>query len=78
MLDAEVVADNSVNASAALIELLISEDDEDGVLSLLASDEDGITTEELEGIHGSLGEGDNAVVIVDGVGDPDGGGGWLA
>lgn len=70
MLDSQVVADDSVDASAAVIELIIGQDDEDGVLSLLASYENGIAAEELKGIHRGLGEGDDAVVIVDGIGDP--------
>lgn len=70
VLDSQVVTNNSVDASATVIELLVSEDDEDGVLSLLASNQDGVTTEELELIHGGLGEGNNTVVIVDGIGNP--------
>ena len=70
VLDSQVVTNNSVDASATVIELLISEDDEDGVLSLLASNQDGVATEELELIHGGLGEGNDTVVIVDGIGNP--------
>lgn len=70
MLDSQVVADNSVDASAAVIELLVSEDNEDRLLSLLASDEHGVAAEELERVHGGLGERDDAVIIVDGIGNP--------
>lgn len=70
VLDSQVVTNNSVDASATVIELLVSEDDEDGVLSLLASNQDGVATEELELIHGGLGEGNDTVVIVDGIGNP--------
>lgn len=70
VLDPQVMAHDSVDASAAIIELIIGEDNENGVLSLLASDKNGVTSEELERVHGGLGEGDDAVVIVDGIGDP--------
>jgi hypothetical protein len=70
VLDTQVVADNSVDTGAAVIELIVGEDDQDGVLSLLASNQDGVTTEELKGVHGGLGQGNDAVVIVDGIGDP--------
>jgi hypothetical protein len=69
VLDPQVMAHDSVDASAAIIELIIGEDNEDGVLSLLASDKNGVTSEELERVHGGLGEGNDAVVIVDGIGD---------
>ena len=52
VLDSQVVTNDSVDAGTAIIELIISKDDEDCVLSLLASDEDGVTTEELERLHG--------------------------
>jgi hypothetical protein len=70
MLDPEVVADNTVDASAAVIKLLIREDDKDGVLALLATNEHGVTTEELQRVHGGLRKGNDTVVIVDGIGDP--------
>jgi hypothetical protein len=70
MLDSQVVTNDSVDAGAAIIELIIGEDDEDSVLSLLASNEDGVTTEELELVHSGLREGNDTVVIVDGIGNP--------
>ena len=70
MLDSQVMTNDSVDSSAAIIELLIGKDDQDGVLSLLTSHQDGVATEELKGVHGRLGQGDDAVVIVDGIGNP--------
>lgn len=70
VLDSEVVADNSVDPGASIIELLISEDDKNGIAPLLSADEDGVTTEELEVLHGGLREGNDRVVIVSGIGDP--------
>lgn len=52
VLDAEVVANDSVDACASIVKVVIGEDDQDCVLSLLALDEDGVATEELEGLHG--------------------------
>jgi len=70
MLDTEVVANDAVDAGTAVIELLVGENDEDGVLPLLTPYQDGVTSEKLERVHGSLGQGNDAVVIVDGIGDP--------
>lgn len=70
VLDSQVVTNNSVDASAAIIELIIGKDNENGVLSLFASNENGVTAEELELVHRSLGEGNDTVVIVDGIGNP--------
>lgn len=38
VLDAEVVANDAVNSSATVVEAFIGQDDENGVLSLLAAD----------------------------------------
>lgn len=70
MLDSEVVANNSVDASAAIIELIIGKNDENSIFSLLASNQDGVTSEELELVHGGLGESNDAVVVVDGISNP--------
>jgi hypothetical protein len=70
MLDPEVVTDNSVEAGAAVIKLIIGKYNQDGVLPLLAPNQDGIATEELESLHGVVRQGDNRIVIVDGIGNP--------
>lgn len=70
MLHSEVVTDDSVNSSTSFIKLLVGKNDEHCLLSLLASYKDGVAAEELEGVHGSLGQGNDAVVIVDGIGNP--------
>ena len=70
VLHSQVVTDNTVDSGATLIQLLVGENDEHSLLSLLASYEDGVATEERQGVHGGLRQGNNAVVIVDGVGDP--------
>lgn len=70
MLDAEVVADNAVDPGAPIVEILVSEDDKDGIAPLLPADEHGVATEELEVLHGSLGERNDGVVIIRGIGNP--------
>jgi hypothetical protein len=70
VLDAEVVANNAVQPGAAIIEIIVGQNNEDRVLSLLASDKDCVAAEQLERLHGVVGEGDDRVIIVDGIGDP--------
>lgn len=69
VLDTEVVSHNTVDASASIIKIIIGQNNQNGVLALLALDEDGVTPEQLEGVHCVVGEGDNGVVIVDGISD---------
>lgn len=69
VLDSEVVANDTVDACAAIVEVVVGKNDQDRVLALLALDKDSVTTEELESLHGVVGKGDNRVVIVGGVGD---------
>jgi hypothetical protein len=68
VLDAEVVAHNTVDAGTAVIEIIVGQDNQHSVLALLALDQNCVTTEELEGLHGVVGESNNGVVIVDGIG----------
>lgn len=51
VLDPEIVSDNSVNTSAAIIQVIIREYNEDGIFSLLALNKNGITAKELERLH---------------------------
>lgn len=61
--------DHAVHADRAIVEVVVGEDDEHGVLSLLALDEDSVATEQLERLHGVVGESEDGVVIGGGVGD---------
>lgn len=47
MLDAEVVSDHTVYASGTIIKIIVSQNDENSVLSLLSLDQDCVTSEEL-------------------------------
>lgn len=67
VLHTKVVSYNTVDASAAVIQIIICQHDKDGVLALLALYQHGVTSEELESLHGVVGEGDDGVVIVDGI-----------
>jgi hypothetical protein len=44
-------SNNTVDAGHAVIEIVIGEDDENSVFSLLSLDEDGITSEKTECLH---------------------------
>lgn len=52
VLHAQVVAHNSIQTTATVIKIIITKDDKDSVLSLFATNEDRITTEKLESVHG--------------------------
>jgi len=65
----EVVANDSVDACASIVEVVVGQNDQDSILSLLALDENSVTTEELESLHGVVGKGDDRVVIVSGISD---------
>ena len=69
VLDTKIVTHNTVDAGTSIIEIVIGQDDQHSVLALLALDEDGVTPEQLEGVHCVVGESNNGVVIVDGIGD---------
>ena len=47
MLDAEVVADNTVDSRTSIIEIIICKDDQDCVFSLLSFDQDCVSSEKL-------------------------------
>lgn len=69
VLDAQVVAGNTGKANAAFVELVVGQDDQDCVFPFLAANEDGVATEELQGVHGAGSQHDNRVVIVGRVSD---------
>lgn len=68
VLHTEIVAHDTVDAGTAIIEIIIGQNNQNGVLALLALDQDCVTAEELQSFHGVVGEGNNGVVIVDGIG----------
>jgi hypothetical protein len=45
MLDTQVVTHDSVDSGTAVIELFVGQDNEDGVLSLFASNQNCVTSE---------------------------------
>lgn len=68
VLDAEVVAHDTVDADAPIIQIIIGKDDQNSVLPLLALHQNCVTPEELEGLHGVVRQGNNRVIIVGGIG----------
>jgi hypothetical protein len=47
VLHPKVVANDSVDSSTTIIELLIGENNQNGILSLLSSNENSVATEQL-------------------------------
>jgi hypothetical protein len=72
VLDAKVVANHAVDTGAAVVKLVVGEHDQHRVLALLALDEHRVPAEQLQRLHRSVGEGDDRVVVILGVGDADG------
>lgn len=64
MFDAEVVADNTVNPSTAVVKVVIRQNNQHSVLPLLAAYQNGIATEKLELLHSVLRKCNDGVVIV--------------
>lgn len=52
VLHTQVVSHHTVQTTAAIVKVIVTKNNEHCVLSLLASDEDGVTTEQLESVHG--------------------------
>jgi hypothetical protein len=70
VLDSQVVTDDSVDASAAVIKVVIGQDNQNCVLPLLSAHEDCVTAEQLQLLHGVVGQGNDRVVIVGGISHP--------
>ena len=64
VLYTKIMADDTVNSGTSIIKIIISEYDENGVLPLLALDQDCVATEKLQRFHSIVGEGDNRIVII--------------
>ena len=47
VLDTKIVANNAVHSSATVIQIIVGQDNQDGVFSLLALDEDCVASKEL-------------------------------
>jgi hypothetical protein len=72
VLDSQVVANDTVYPRRAIVKIVVCEHNQDCILALLALDQDSVTAEELERLHGVVREGDDGVVIVHGIGDAGG------
>ncbi len=60
----EVISDNAVHADLLVGHRVVAEHDADGLLSLLAFEQDGVAAEEPELVHLGLREGDYGVVVI--------------
>jgi len=63
----QILADNLVHADLCLLAGVIGKDNTHGVLALLALDEDSVTTEKRELLHGVEVERNDAIVVIDGI-----------
>ena len=68
-LDTQVVADHAIHTGGAIVKIVVGEHGQDGVLALLALDQDGVATEELKSLQGVVGQRDDGVVIVHRIGN---------
>jgi hypothetical protein len=64
MLHTEIVANNTIETSSSIIKVIIRKNDKNSVLALLALDKNGISPEQLEGLHCLIREGDDGIVII--------------
>lgn len=69
MLHAKVMPNNPVNTGASIIEVVVSEHNQDSLSALLAPDQDRVASEKPKDIHGVVGKRNRRVVIVNGVSD---------
>ena len=76
--DTEVVPDHPVHADLLIRDGLVGEDDAGRLLALLALEQDGVATEQLQLVHLLLRQSHNGVVIVDGLLDDEAVGALLA
>lgn len=70
VLDTEVMSDNTVDTSTAVIEVVVRQHDQNSVLPHLTPNENGVTPEKLQGFHSVVGESNDGVIIVDGISHP--------
>jgi hypothetical protein len=59
VLDTQIVSHNTIHAGTSIIKIVIGKNDQDSILPLLAFDEHGIASEQLEGVHCIVGESDD-------------------
>ena len=69
VLHTQIMANDTIETSASVIQVIVGKNNENGVLPLLTANEDCITTEQLESVHGVVGKSDDGVVIIDGIGN---------
>ena len=68
VLDTEVMPDHTVDTDTAVIEIVVRQHNQNGILAHFTLDQNRVTAEKLQSIHCVVGEGNNGVIIVDGIG----------
>lgn len=64
------MSDHTIHARTPVIQLIISQHNENCVLALLALNQYCVTTEEIKGLHCVVRQSNNGVIIVDGICNP--------
>jgi len=65
VLDSEIVPDHTVHPGASIIKIIVRQDDQYCIFSLLALYKDGISPKELQRLHSVVREGDDRIIVVD-------------
>lgn len=68
VLDTEIMPHNAVDTNTAVIEIVVRQHNQNGVLAHLTLDQNCVAPEKLQSIHSVVGESNNGVIIVDGIG----------
>lgn len=68
VLDTEVMPDNTVDTDTAVIEIVVRQHNQNGILAHFTLDQNRVTPEQLQSIHCVVGESNNGVIIIDGIG----------
>ncbi|KAH3663657.1 hypothetical protein OGAPHI_005058 [Ogataea philodendri] len=70
--DSQIVSCHSVDFTNTIFDVVIGQDDQNGVLSLLTFDQRSVSTEQLQQLHGVGRHGDDRVVIIGSIVDDQG------
>jgi hypothetical protein len=70
MLDTQIVANDTVHANAAVIQVILSQDNQYSVLPLFSLDKNRIASEEIERFHRIVGQANDRIIVGGGIGNP--------
>ena len=69
VLDTEIMPHNAVDTNTAVIEIVVRQHNQNGVLAHLTLDQNCVAPEKLQSIHSVVGESNNGVIVVSGISD---------